>query len=273
MDQQFASAEAKVQASKAQVKLAEANVHFSQATGARFKDAPKGIVSDLERDEKEADYQVSMARLTAAQSDLNSAQADVDRVRAMIAFQKVTAPFDGIITERHVDVGDLVTAGSTANTSPLFKIAQSDKLRVFVDVPQSAGVPDIHDGDKALVLPHRNSRPHFIGRGRPLPSRCRTSAAKTLRVEVDVPNPNSVLLPGMYVEVTFVVDDRIPHLQIPASALNFRSGGPQVALVSTDNCVKFRNVTILRDMGNFVEIAEGLSQNDRVRPQYQQPGR
>ena len=163
LDQQLTSQEAKVQTCNAQISLAKANVQFSEATLARVKDAPKGVVSDLERDQREADYQTSQAKLTAAESDLNSAQAEVDRVRAMIAFQKVIAPFDGVITQRHVDIGDLVTSGSTANTTSLFTLADSQQIRVFVNVPEAAA-PDIQDGARAIATADEFPGREFIGR-------------------------------------------------------------------------------------------------------------
>ncbi|HEY4328249.1 MAG TPA: efflux RND transporter periplasmic adaptor subunit, partial [Phycisphaerae bacterium] len=262
LDQQLASEQAKVETCKAQIELAKANVHFSEATLARFKDAPKGIVSDLERDQKEADFQTSQARLTAAQSDLNSAQSEVDRLRAMIAFQKVTAPFDGIITQRHVDIGDLVTSGSTANTTSLFTLADSSQIRVFVNVPESAA-PDIRDGAKAIATADEYPGREFLGRVART-SRAINDASKTLRVEADIPNPDATLLPGMFVRVNFEVQGRQPLLVIPASAINFRSGGPQVATVDENGRVKFHDVIIARDLGDAIEIKDGLKVNDRV---------
>ena len=151
LDHQLMAAQAKQSAAEAQLKLAQANAHFSQVTFARFKDAPKGVVSDLERDERDANYETNVARVAAAESDLNSTKADVDNLQSMLSFQKVRAPYDGTITERRVDIGDLVTAGSTASTTSLFRMAQSDQLRVFVDVPQDTA-PDIHDGDEATAV-------------------------------------------------------------------------------------------------------------------------
>ncbi len=262
LDQQLASEQAKADACKAQIELAKANVHFSETTLARFKDAPKGIVSDLERDERAADYQTSQAKLTAAQSDLNSAQAGVDQLKATIAFQKVVAPFDGVITQRHVDIGNLVTSGSTANTTSLFSLAQSDQMRIFVDVPESAA-PDIHEGEQAIATADEFPGRQFVGHVSRT-SRAISDAAKTLRVEVDTPNKDSTLLPGMFVRVNFEVKATEHALMIPASALNFRSGGPQVATVDGEGRVTFRDVTIGRDLGDTVEIKSGVKADDRV---------
>jgi len=262
LDQQLTAALAKVEADKAQIKLAQATAHFTKTTFARYKDAPAGMVSELERDQKDADYQTSLARVTAAESELNSSQAEVDRIHAMLEFKKVTAPFAGTITERHADLGDLVTAGSTANTSSLFVIAQADPMRVFVDVPQQLA-DAIEDGDNAAVTVPEFAAKTFAGRVA-RNTRSIDSASRTLRVEVDVPNHDRTLLPGMYVAVAFQTRAQKPALEIPASALNFRSGGAQVAVVSPEGRVTFRNVAITRDMGNVVEIGPGLSAGARV---------
>jgi RND family efflux transporter MFP subunit len=259
LDHQLVAAQAKEATSEAQLKLAQAAMHFSEVTFGRYKDAPKGVVSDLERDERDAEYQTNVARVAAAESDLNSAKAEVGNLEAMIDFQKVRAPYDGIITERRVDIGDLVTAGSTANTTSLFRMAQSDQLRVFVDVPQETA-PDIHDGDDATAIWNGKTFDGKVARN----SRAINMTAKTLRVEVDIPNPNMALLPGTYLMVEFKTKDEKPLLQVSASAMNFRSGGPSVAVVSNDGHVRFHPVTIARDLGTVVEIASGLSPGDRV---------
>ena len=262
LDQQVLAAQAKVEAEKAQVELARANVHFSDVTLGRFKDAPKGLVSDLERDEKDADFQTSQAKLTAAQSDLNSAQAEVERINAMLSFRKVAAPFSGIITQRRVDIGDLVTAGSTANTTPLFVLRQTDNIRVFVDVPEALA-PEIHDGELAAATSNEYPGREFTGKVART-SRAINEESKTLKVEVDIPNKDFVLLPGMYVKVNFQIRNEQPGLVIPASAIAFRTGGPQVAVVAGDGKVTFRDVDIARDLGDSIELSKGVSADEQV---------
>jgi RND family efflux transporter MFP subunit len=259
LDHQLMAAQAKESAAEAQVKLTQATAHFSQVTFARFKDAPKGVVSDLERDERDANYETSMARVAAAESDLNSTKADVENLQSMLAFQKVRAPYDGTITERRVDIGDLVTAGSTASTTSLFRMAQSTQLRVFVDVPQDTA-PDIHDGDQATAVWNGELFTGKVARN----AHAINLAAKTLRMEVDIPNSHGTLLPGAYLDVNFQTKEAKPLLMIPASALSFRSDGPAVAVVADDGRVSFHPVVIGRDMGNVVEIASGLSAGDHV---------
>jgi len=173
----------------------------------------------------------------------------------------VTAPYDGIITSRHIDIGDLVTAGSTTSTSSLYTVAQISEIRVFADIPQRAtagmnvGVPTVATADE---FPGRK----FQGKI------ARTSSAidpatRTLHVEVDIPNPDLVLMPGMYVMVNFQLAQK-GLLRVPASALIFKSGGPQVAVVGDDGKVSFRDVSIAVDNGDFVELGSGVSANEKV---------
>jgi RND family efflux transporter MFP subunit len=260
LDDQLTAAKAKLNATKAEVNVAETNAEFAKTTFGRFT-APGGIVSEYEHDQKKAEYDSAVAKLNAARAQVNLDEAEVERLAAMTRFKEVRAPFEGTITDRRFDIGDLVTAGSTASTTPLFSVAQADRIRVFVDVPQSAS-PDIKVGMPAVAIAREYPGRPFAGKV------ARTSrsidAARTLKVEVDIDNQDLSLLPGMYVEVSFQTSQSHPSLRIPASALNFRSGGPEAAVVDADGTVRFRSVTIARDMGEYVEIASGLSPGDRV---------
>ena len=179
----------------------------------------------------------------------------------MTQFKQVTAPYDGVITERRIDVGDLVTAGSASNMAPLFGIAQYDQIRVFANVPQSASV-DVGVGTAANV--YAAEHPSQVYKGKVT----RTSQsidvqARTLRVEIDLPNKDLALLPGMYLQAEFNLKPK-KSVQVPAAALLFRTAGPQVALIQPNSTVKFQDVRIGRDNGNFIEISSGLSEGDRV---------
>jgi len=261
LDAQLDAAQAQLQASEAEVKVKEANAEFAKTTYERWQGSPKGVVSDQEREDKKAQYAIGIAQLNAAHARVNLDQANVNRLTFLTRFKQVTAPYDGVITDRHVDIGDLVTAGSTANTSSLYGIAQSEKIRVFVNVPQVAGA-EVKEGTPAEVTTSEYPNRPFEGKV------ARTSKsidprARTLRVEVDLPNEDLALIPGMYVQVSFHVSPG-SFVQVPASALLFRASGPQVAVIGSDSKVKFQDVTIGRDDGNFVEIASGLSAGDQV---------
>lgn len=261
LDDQLAAADAKLKVSEADVAVAQANTVLAKSTYDRWWNSPKGLVSDQEQQEKKAEYDTSLAKVNAAQSQVNLDQADVHRLTEMTEFKKVLAPFDGVITARRIDIGDLITAGSTANTTSLFSIAQADKVRVFVEVPQSvSGSMDV--GTAAVAVADQYPNRKFTG------TIARTSrsidpTARTLRVEVDILNPDLALLPGTYLQVGFQLKES-SYLQVPASALLFRSAGPQVAVVDDQGIVRFHDISIARDQGEYVEVASGLSPSDKV---------
>lgn len=268
LDDQLKAVQAKVAADRSEVTVAKANQAFADSTYQRWKDSPKGVVSEQEREEKKAEHLSAAARLEAANSQVELDQAEVNRLMDLTNFKKVEAPYDGVITSRRVDIGDLVTAGSTSGNTPLYDIAKSDKIRVYVDVPQAVSA-DVKNGTKATATVQEYPGRVFSGivmRN----SHAINEEAKTLRVEVDIDNADQndgqpgLLQPGMYLDVKFVTTDRKPPLQVPASALNFRSGGPAVAVVEKNGTVKFHDVTIARDLGNVVEIDRGLEEGDRV---------
>jgi RND family efflux transporter MFP subunit len=261
LDAQLEAAQAQIKASQAEVTVRETDVDFAKTTYERWQGSPKGVVSDQEREDKKARYAAAEAQLNAARARVALDQANVDRLTFLTSFKQVTAPYDGVITERHLDVGDLVTAGSTSNTSSLYGIAQSDTIRVFVNVPQSAST-DIRTGTTAQVRVSEHADKVFEGKVART-SRAIDRRARTLRVEVDLPNKDFALLPGMYVEVAFHLKPT-NFVQVPASALLFRTSGPQVALIQGTETVKFQDVTIARDNGNFVELASGVSAGDKV---------
>jgi RND family efflux transporter MFP subunit len=261
LDAQLSAAQAQLVAAQAEERVKEADAEFAKTTYERWQGSPKGVVSDQEREDKKARYEGGIAQLNAAKARVELDRANVDRLTFLTKFKQVTAPYDGVITERRVDIGDLVTAGSTANTTSLFRIVQSDQMRVFADVPQSASV-HLDVGTEAEVT--AAAYPGQVFKGNiTRTSRSIDVHARTLRVEVDLPNKDFVLIPGMYVTATFHLKPTT-FVQIPASALLFRAAGPQVALVDNADTVKFQDVTIARDNGNLIEIASGLSDGDRV---------
>lgn len=261
LDAQLDAAKAQLKASEAEMKVREADAEFAKTTYDRWQGSAKGVVSEQEREDKKAGYASAVARLNAAQARVNLDKSNVERLTYMAQFKQVTAPYDGVITDRRIDIGDLVTAGSTSNTAPLFGIAQYDRIRVFANVPQSA-IVDIGVGTPVSVS--ANEHPNQVFKGKVT----RTSQsidlqARTLRVEVDLPNKELILLPGMYLQAEFNLKSK-KQVQVPASALVFKTAGPQVALIQPNSTVKFQDVRIGRDNGNFVEIASGLSEGDRV---------
>ena len=263
LDDQLAAADAKVTEQKSEVDLAQASVNFAKLSYNRWQSAvPEGVVSTQDRDEKRAELDTSNAKLESAKAQLKLADTDVQRLQTLVGFKDVVAPFDGIITRRDVDIGDLVTAGSTSSTTPLFSIANSATIRVFVDVPQSASA-QIKVGMSAKVSVSDSFGPAFMGKVD------RTAdaidpASRTLRTEVLVPNPDNALKPGMYVQTTFLTTRASPPLEMPASALTLRPSGPAAAVVSSDGTVEFKNIHILRDLGDSIEVDTGLKDGEQV---------
>ena len=174
----------------------------------------------------------------------------------------MTAPFDGVITVRNVDTGALIDAGNGGTPAALFRLAETDRLRVFVDVPQDQAADVVAGAEASLALPQYPGR-SFIG------SVARTSGAidagsRTLRVEVDMDNPDGAVLPGAYAQVSLPLSAAKPGLSLPANALLFRPAGVQVAVVNAKGAVQLRTVTLGRDFGARVEIRSGLNGDERV---------
>lgn len=263
LDDQMAASKAKLDALKAEVHVAETTASFAKVSFDRWEAAaPGGAVSQQERDQKKSELDAAQARLEAAKAQVALGQADVQRLTTLIGFKKVVAPYEGTIIQRHVDVGALVTAGSTTNTTPLFSISQSSQIRVFVDVPQAV-VPFIKVGMEVTATAREYPGRKFIGKV-DRTAEAMDSMSKALRVQVLVSYEDHTLLPGMYMTVSFQKTRRSPPIRVPAGALCFRTGGPQVAVVTADHRVEFRDVKIARDMGDFVEVDTGLEANESV---------
>jgi RND family efflux transporter MFP subunit len=262
LDAELEAARAQLKTSEAQVKARAAEAEFSKTTNERWRDSPKGVVSEQERESKKADYQSSEARLYAADAQVNLDKSKVDQYSALTEFKQVKAPFDGTITERKIDVGNLVTAGSGSTTTPLYRMAQTDPLRVFVDVPQSAAGELMNAGVPAEIRATGAVGGVFSGEiARSAESL--NAQARTMRVEVDMPNAKHALVPGMYVNVAFRLPSR-GSVEVPAAALIFRSSGTQVAEVDGSGKVQFRDVEIARDNGSMVELSSGVKPGDRL---------
>ena len=190
LDAELAAARAQLKASEAQVGARKAEAEFSKTTNERWRDSPKGVVSEQERESKKADYESSVARLYAAEAQVDLDKSKVDQYNALTEFKQVKAPFDGTITERKIDIGNLVTAGSGSTTTPLYRMAQTDPLRIFVDVPQSAAGELMNAGVPAEIRASGAVGGVFSGKiARSAESI--NAQARTMRVEVDMPNARS----------------------------------------------------------------------------------
>jgi RND family efflux transporter MFP subunit len=262
LDAELQAARAQLKSSQAQVLARQAEAEFSKTTNERWRDSPKGVVSDQERESKKADYEGSRARLYAADAQVNLDRSKVEQYTALAEFKEVKAPFDGTITERRIDVGNLVTAGSGSTTTPMYRLAQTDPLRIFVDVPQSAAGELMGSGVPAQIRAAGAVGGVFSGKTA-RSAQSINPQARTMRVEVDMPNDAHTLVPGMYVNVAFALPPR-GLVEVPAAALIFRSTGTQVARVDEGGKVEFETVTIARDNGSLVELAAGVRPGDRL---------
>lgn len=237
---------------KAELDQAKAALDLAKTTADRWKELLKtASVSEQETAEKTADY-------TLKQANVEAARANVQRLEDLRNFDRVTAPFDGTITARNTDIGQLISADSGPE---LFRLAQTNPLRVYVRVPQQF-VHAIVPGQKA-GLTFQELQDTFEA------TVTRTAGAvdpssRTLQVELQVPNPRGEILAGSYAQVRFT-EATDPHvLTLSDNALIFRAQGMQVAIVGSDNKVQMRSIKLGRDFGSTVEVLSGLEASDRA---------
>jgi len=240
---------------KAVLVKAQANAHLADMTAQRWQHLlGSDSVSKQEADEKTGDA-------AAAQANVLAAKADVDRLNALETFKKIVAPFDGVVTARHTDVGDLITANNESGPE-LFTVADTSRMRLYVQVPQ-ADAGSIKSGMKATLTvpewPGRTFDATLIGNSEAI-----NPSSGSLLAQFVADNRNDELKPGDYsdVRLNIAVD---PHrVTVPATALIFRSQGPQAAVLGKDGRVHLRNVHVALDLGTTLQIDQGLSPSDRV---------
>ncbi len=203
------------------------------------------------------------AGVEAARASVAASEANVQRLMALQSFQKVEAPFAGIITARGTDRGALITSGSgSAASPPLFRIARIETLRIFVNVPQTY-VRSIQPGQEVRVLvPEYPQRP-FVGKIASTAGAL-DPASRTLLTEVRLRNEDYALMPGMYAQVKFSVVPAETVWVVPATTLIARAAGSQVITVGGNGTVHYLSVQLGRDLGQSIEIVAGLSGKERL---------
>jgi RND family efflux transporter MFP subunit len=253
------SPEVDQQLSQAQADLGTtmANLHLSQITANRFSDLIKqDAVSQQDTDN-------ALSDLAAKNTAVKSSQANVDRLKQLVSFEKVYAPFDGVVTARNTDIGQLIDSGAAGGQArSLFQMAAINSLRVFISVPQiysQAAIPGLTADLTFAEFPGRRFQGKLVRTSRSI-----DPTARTLNVEVDVDNSKGELLPGAYTEVHLKLKEGIPTLTIPVSALMFRQEGLRVAIAKSDNTAELKPVTLGRDFGDIAEITTGLTGEERV---------
>ena len=248
IDQQLSQAIA----SKRQI---QANLYLAKSTLERWEQMRlKDVVSQQELDEKRA-------QLSQTQASLAATEADVARLQNLVSFKHITAPFSGIITKRNVDVGDLITPGNGDNSKALFMLAQTDPLRVYVYVPQTYA-NRIKVGQQVDVAQQEIPGTVFHGKIERTAGAIDTST-RTLQIEVLLKNTDNTLLPGAYVKVA-VPTGKSTALIIPSNTLLFRSEGLSVAKVDASGKVHLQSVSIAQDLGNTLEVSDGVGINDQL---------
>lgn len=259
LDQELKQAEAMLAQSKANRQLAESRLELAALTLRRSQQLnSRGAETRQVLDEYTAEFKVAEATLQTAEADIEAKAANANRLAELQKFQKVLAPFRGVITERNIDTGALVSSGSS---QALYRIAQTDKLKVYVNVPQANSI-GIKTGQPAEVLVREQPDRKFVG------NVTRTSGAietrsRTLLTEVVLPNEKGELYAGMYVKVRFDEAGGRPLL-IPATTLVINTLGTRVAVVGPDDSLHYQEVQLGRDYGQDVEILQGLSGTERL---------
>jgi len=275
LDQQLAQAEAQsgqlaaqLLQARSMVDQAKANVDLAKVTNSRTSTlAGQGWASKQNADNSQASVLSQAATLASAEAGVKVAEANikaqgatVDRLKALTGFKNIVAPFDGVITTRGVDVGDLVHADGSGTA--LLSMERDDVLRVSVNVPQSAAEGIRQGLDATIRVPQLPDR-RFSGKVERSSVALRLSS-RTLTTQVDVPNADRALRAGLYVSVTFRVPRVRPVAVIPAEAMVFNQRGTQVALAGDDGRARWRTVHVQRDLGPALEIDDGLEGGEQI---------
>jgi RND family efflux transporter MFP subunit len=241
--------------SVADLATAHANDELAQTTDVRWK----GLLANQAVSQQDADTRAGQAAASKAQAA--SAQANVGRLRELESFKRIVAPFDGVVTARNTDIGALIAAGQTSG-SALFRVADTQKLRIYVDVPEpyaAKAQPGINVQLRFNEHPGKDYPATLVRTARAL-----DPTLRTLRVELQVDNSQGELFPGAYAEVHFKLPGSNSTFRVPATALIFRSQGLQIATVGSDNKARLRSIVQGRDFGTSVEVLSGVSANDQV---------
>jgi RND family efflux transporter MFP subunit len=262
VDQQLQQARAQLVQLQAALVQAQANMELARVTDRRQSQlTSEGWTSQQGGDQARLRYAASIAAVAVARGDVEAQQANVARLEQLVGFERVIAPYDGIVTARETDVGDLINAGS-GNGPELFHVADTRKLRIYVQVPQTYA-PRIKPG--VAVDLHFPEYP-----GRAFAARLVRSAnaldprARTLLVELEADNAKGEIFPGVYTDVHFRLPASTHVAHVAANTLLFRAEGPRIATVGPDRRVVLHEITLGRDFGTTIEVPTGLEPGEEV---------
>ena len=277
LDQQVHQAQAAVEQAKAaldqtlaNLEQGKANAELARVTAQRWSNlVAKGVVSRQENDQYQAQYQAQKASVdalekavAASRSNVGSLEANLSRLKELQNYKTVKAPFDGVITARNTDIGALVNAGSGVAAQELFHIAATDKLRVYLSVPQiysRAAVPGISAELTLAEFPGRRFHGKLVRTAEAM-----DSGTRTLLTEVDVDNPTGELKPGAYAEVHLTIPAGAPSAIVPVGAILFRSEGLRLGVVRDGSRVELVPVILGKDFGTEVEVLSGIRPDDLI---------
>ena len=240
---------------QADLATAEANYQLARTTDERWQ----GLLTTGSVSKQDADQRAGDA--AAKKAAVQSAAANVARLRDLESFKRVLAPFEGVVTQRNTDIDALINAGQSPGTA-LFRVADTHRLRIYVSVPQPYAAAVAPGGSADLVFAEHP--------GKSFPARVAFTAqaldpaTRTLQVELQVDNPSGELFPGAYAEVHFKLATPAATLRLPVNAIMFRAAGLQVATVSGDHHVRLKSITEGRDFGASIEVLSGIGSDDDV---------
>jgi RND family efflux transporter MFP subunit len=247
--------------------------HISYQRLASVAKKRPGLVAQQEIDDAQSKDLVAEAQVSAAESALAAANqqvevndADVEKIKTLMDYTKVTAPFTGVVTRRYADTGSMIQAGTASQTQaePLVKLSQNNLLRLILPVPESA-VPTVHIGQQVEVQVPTLKR-SFPGRVARFADKL-SMATRTMDTEVDVPNPNLVLIPGMYAEVNLTLSQRNSVLTVPVTAVDLQGddqSAGNVMVVTPNGRVERRKIELGLQTANRMEVRSGLNEGDLV---------
>jgi RND family efflux transporter MFP subunit len=276
LDQQLAQAQATLSQREAELRQAEAGVNQAQSnrdladvTNHRIAAlAHEGWESSQNADQTRlslaaqgATLKSSQAGVTVARANYQAQLATVQQEQELIGYERVTAPFDGVVTERNIDVGDLISGTASGGTS-MFTVQRDDVLRVHIDVPQSATVGLVDGLQAEVTLPELPNRVFHgvVARN----AGALNATSRTMSAEVDVRNDEHLLHPGLFVNVSLAIPRAAPGVVVPSNAILFNGQGLRVATIVDGDTVKMRDVAIYRDFGTSVELRSGLNGGERI---------
>ena len=248
VDQQYAQAQADLE-------TARANESLSNSTNKRWQ----GLLSTESVSQQDADEKAGDA--AAKKAALASAAANVARLRDLESFKRVVAPFDGVVTVRNTDIGALINAGQSSG-SELFRVADTHKLRIYVQVPETYAAAAQPGLEADLRFAEQANKKYVAQTVRT--SNALDPTLRTLQVELQLDNTSHEVFPGAYAEVHFKLAGNAESLRLPASTVLFRAAGLQVATVDGTGHIKLKSIVQGRDFGSTIEVLSGSEANDRV---------